>query len=197
MVGDDPWKVFYLFYDPMQNLYDRDLGRIPRLGAEEVLLEKNCRNTRAICEEMGKVCGTALSIPSDTPAGREVVYIDVRDEAEAASAVGEIIRRLADEERLLDLHEKLIVLGSHRYRHTRFHAFPRIKGCQYSIADGIDGHRRTVPYLTSMKFKGCERPIVILYDFDESDSNWTIPGNLYTAMSRATHLLYVVRRVRP
>ena len=42
-----------------------------------------------------------------------------------------------------------------------------------------------------MKFKGCEASVVILLDVDARDSRWDTTG-LYTAMSRATHLLIIL-----
>lgn len=197
MVGDSTEKTFYIFYDPRQNVYQRNLDCIPSFGIPDIILEKNCRNTRAICREMERHGGPAIHVPPDTPQGKDVVYRDAGSEDEAADIVRDIIKGLAKEEGLLDLHENLVVLGSHQYRHTPFHASPRIKGCQYSLANGLKGSNRSIPYLTSMKFKGCESPIVILYDVDPEDPHWAVPENIYTAMSRATHLLYVIRRARP
>ena len=58
------------------------------------------------------------------------------------------------------------------------------------ISDGSEAG--AVAYYTYMKFKGCEAKIVILLDVDDKDPRWNKNG-MYTAMSRATHQLIILR----
>ena len=195
MVGTGPENLFYVFYDPKQNVFQRNLDFIPDFGIGEILLSKNCRNTRAICHAMNDYSSTKIDVPADTPDGQDVVYRDVSSETEAAFQTREIIQKLA-KDKSLRLHENLIVLGAHRYQHTPFFKKPRVPCTKFEISNGIKSSRSSIPYMTSMKFKGCERQIVILYDIDQEDPHWAIPENVSTAMARASHLLYVVRRIR-
>ena len=50
-----------------------------------------------------------------------------------------------------------------------------------------------IPYFTYMKYKGCESDVVILLDVGENDKRWNDKG-LCTAISRARHLLYIIRK---
>ena len=45
-----------------------------------------------------------------------------------------------------------------------------------------------------MKFKGCEADVVIILDVDPSDERWVGEMGLYVAISRAQHMLYVLRK---
>jgi DNA helicase IV len=44
-----------------------------------------------------------------------------------------------------------------------------------------------------MRFKGCEADVVILIDVDLKDKNWNRSA-LYTAISRAKYLLYILNK---
>ena len=48
-----------------------------------------------------------------------------------------------------------------------------------------------IRYETYMRFKGCEADVVILLDVDLEDERWN-KNALYTAISRAKYLLYVL-----
>lgn len=59
-------------------------------------------------------------------------------------------------------------------------------------------HPSTAPneiyYCTYMKFKGSEAKAVILLDVSPDDPRWQHPRALYTAMSRARHLLVIIKK---
>ena len=57
------------------------------------------------------------------------------------------------------------------------------------MEDGPD----VIHYHTYMKFKGCEADAVILLDVDKTDPRWDATA-LYTAASRAKHLLYFINK---
>ena len=52
-----------------------------------------------------------------------------------------------------------------------------------------------IRYETYMRFKGCESDVVILLDVDPKDDRWS-KNALYTAISRAKFLLYVLYKTR-
>jgi hypothetical protein len=61
----------------------------------------------------------------------------------------------------------------------------------FTVVEGQSTKPNTIKYYTYMKFKGCESVVVILLDVDPADERWSGKG-LYTGMSRAKQLLYVV-----
>jgi len=48
-----------------------------------------------------------------------------------------------------------------------------------------------------MHFKGCEADVGILIDMDPKDDRWANKSALYTAVSRAKFLLYVLYKDKP
>lgn len=176
---------FYIFYDPDQNIFTRELN-IPDLGVPPVKLAVNCRNTKKIFEALAPCQTLAAAVPEDAPEGAEVREL----RGDSRGLLAQELERLIETEKLPV--EDVVVLGGHALEHTSLGDDPcagRFRLVERLVpAGGTD-----VAYFTYMKFKGCEAKAVILLDVDSSDERWSDRG-LYTAMSRAVHELVIIRR---
>ena len=179
-----PHTLFYVFYDPDQNIFREQLS-LPSMTLPPIDLTVNCRNTRRIHEAMEPYCTTGTRPAEGSPTGPEVRI-----------RTGEMRSLLAQElERLCKMPHAmqgdLVVLGGHSLDNTSLGTDHQVG--KYRLVETV-GELETndIRYLTYMKFKGCEANFVILLDVDENDPRWNHAG-LYTAMSRARHELVILK----
>ncbi len=178
---------FYIFYDPDQNLFGGDL-QFPIEG-EAIVLQYNCRNTRRICEAVLPHTQNDL-IPFDgSPEGAEVVEVRPADDSAKRRELSRLLHQLIREEGLKP--GNIIILGGHRFGSTFFKNDPVLGA--FKVVREFKGNKAAndIGYETHMRFKGLERDVVILFDVDLDDDRWQRRA-LYTAKSRARHVLYVV-----
>ena len=180
-----PHGIFYVFYDPDQNIF-RDSLTLPDFGIPPVALTKNCRNTKRIFEALEPYRTVKMTLLDHTPEGCEVV---VRT-GNCPEMLAEELGRLTSDDKLNP--SEIFVIGGHSLNHTSIDESGIVGDFHIVEQPKILG-KKEVPYYTYMKFKGCEAKVVILLDVDESDPRWNKAG-LYTAMSRATHRLIILKR---
>lgn len=178
--------LFYIFYDPDQNVFGTEMD-FPIQDAP-CLLEENCRNTKAICEYVGRHTSQPVRSMSRSPGGLPVEEYLLPSAAGRRRKVGAILHHLVNEEGLAP--ERIVILGGHRLEGTSLPPGSMAGG--FTVADGDEDAPGTIRYYTYMKFKGCEADAVILLDVNPSDARWSDRA-IYTTASRARHLLYVIR----
>ncbi|MBR0459180.1 MAG: NERD domain-containing protein [Victivallales bacterium] len=176
---------FYVFYDPDQNIF-QDTLNVPDFGIPPLVLTENCRNTRKILDAL-EPYKTVEMFPSEmTPYGSDVIVL----QGDCRELLGKELKRLCQDEQLRQ--SDIVVLGAHSLHHTvlggdnKCGEYTLVEQPQKSAA-------KQIAYYTYMKFKGCEANVIILLDFDENDPRWDSHGT-YTAMSRASHLLIILKR---
>ncbi len=180
--------AFYIFYDPDQNIFRNQL-HLPDFGMPPVVLTQNCRNTRRIFEALKPYYHTvSMTISERSPLGAEVITRigDCRENLLAE------LTRLVRQERVNPT--SIVILGGHSLAHTSIGESPCLG--EFQIVENPTGNRRAgdVAYYTYMKFKGCEAKVVILLDVEPGgDPRWDDAG-MYTAMSRASSVLIVLRK---
>ena len=182
-----PDGLFYVFYDPDQNIFREQLS-IPDFDGRcaRVRLMVNCRNTMNIYNAMRPYCSTGMVLSKDSPMG--TVVIERR--GDCRSLLLQEFERLFKEEQLV--REDVVVIGGHSLANSSLGESATVGA--YSLVEQPNSlHSKDVAYYTYMKFKGCESKVVILLDVDENDPRWNRNG-LYTAMSRAAHQLVILRR---
>jgi len=86
---------------------------------------------------------------------------------------------------------RIVILGAHSMENTCIGSNPVIG--MFRITETPEEGPNVINYRTYMKFKGCEADAVIIIDVDPADDRWAHHAALYTAISRAKHLLYVLR----
>ena len=184
LVRDDGF--FYIFYDCDQNLYGVDLD-FP-IDKEPFVLKDNCRNTRSIFDRLSTLTDRTMRLCPDAPGGEPVVEHTVPITSVRRRELGRILHDLVNNKGIE--RERIVILGGHSMQHTCIGDNP-VVGAFRVTETGEDGPN-VVQYRTYMKFKGCEADAVIVIDVDRDDERWASPAALYTAISRAKHLLYVL-----
>ncbi len=178
--------IFYIFYDPDQNVFNTEMD-FPIEGPPYVL-NRNCRNTRAICEYVAGYTPQPVLPMAGSPEGLPVEESVNPSPAGRRRKVGAILRHLLHEEGLDPEH--IVILGGHHLEGTSIPPGSRVG--DFTVVEGGGGGPGAISYYTYMKFKGCEADAVILLDVDPSDQRWSRQA-IYTTASRAKHVLYVVR----
>jgi len=184
LVKDDGF--FYIFYDPDQNLYGVDFD-LP-IDKEPFVLTDNCRNTSTIFERLTTLTDRTMRLCADAPVGEQIVERTIPNTAVRRREVGRIIHDLVNNREIE--RERIVILGGHSMRHTCIGDNPVIG--MFRISETGEDGPNVIQYRTYMKFKGCEADAVIVIDVDSCDERWAHPAALYTTMSRAKHLLYVL-----
>jgi len=177
---------FYIFYDPDQNLFGVDLD-LP-IDTEPFVLEDNCRNTRSIFDKLKPLTARKMRLPDEAPEGEPVVERTIRDAQVRRRQLGKILHDLVNNKGLE--RNRIVILGGHSMNHTCIGDNPMVGN--FRIAEAMEDGPNVVRYHTYMKFKGCEADAVIMLDVDRSDERWADPVSLYTTISRARHLLYIL-----
>ena len=175
---------FFVFCDPGQNIFHDELA-LPDFGPLQIVLKKNCRNTRNIFEAVKPYGPPDSECGEDSPAGAEVRELT----GDCRGLLASELNRLIGEEKVPA--SGIVVLGTHAMQNTSIGQDPVVGGVRIVSHPPEHGERNCVQYYTYMKFKGCEAPVVILLDVDPHDPRWNATG-LYTAMSRATHQLIIL-----
>lgn len=174
-----PEAHFLVFYDPAQNIFQRDLSALPAFPWPEATLTTNCRNTRAVFDTLRPYAPDTARPDPDAPPGDapETYAADTR--AGLRARLRAILERLVHAQRIPP--GDILLLGAHAlHRMALADILLRFPGLRY---------------YTYRKFKGLEAPVLILLDVTERDPLWNRPA-LYTAISRAIHTL-VILRLRP
>ena len=184
LVGEG--SPFYIFYDPDQNIFTREL-KLPDFGIPPVQLTKNCRNTKKIFEALKPYQSTASAILETAPEGADVHILH----GDGRRLLEQELERLAMTEQVP--LQDIVILGGHSLEHTSIGANPDV-GRFHIVNRTAKIGAMEIAYFTYMKYKGCESKVVILLDVDEADERWSNRNGIYTAMSRAVHQLVIIRK---
>lgn len=169
---------FLVFYDPAQNIFQRDLSALPEFPWPDACLTVNCRNTRGVFETLAPYApGDARPNPR-APEGEATEIYRAENRAALRARLGALLARLGAEG---VPPEDILLIGAH--------ARPRM---------GLEGVLAAYPgvrYYTYRKFKGLEAPVLIVLDVCDGNPLWDRAAR-YTAFSRAIHRLFVLELAR-
>jgi hypothetical protein len=180
-----PDSYFYIFYDPDQNLYKTEM-EFP-IKETPFELSDNCRNTRNILNILKHYTKAKMNPMHETPEGEQVHQFHGETERARRRHLRDIVVELTEEQKLKP--GDIAILGGHSLDKTFLTKDPHVGN--YIVKEGSEEGPNIIHYYTYMKFKGCEADAVILLDVDEKDERWS-DNALYTAISRAKHLLYII-----
>ena len=183
VVEDGP---FYIFYDPDQNIFTKEL-KLPDFGMPPVVLTKNCRNTKKIFEALRPYQTTASAVMDSAPEGADVHILH----GDGRRLLEQELERLVMQEQVP--LQDIVILGAHALEHTSIGGAPDVG--RFHIVDRLPKlGAMEIAYFTYMKYKGCESKVVILLDVDDDDARWADRRGINTAMSRAMHQLIILRK---
>jgi hypothetical protein len=185
LVKPEGW--FYIFYDPDQNLYNKEL-KLPELG-QPFVLNRNCRNTSEIFNVLKPFCSGEVKISDSAPAGSPVSEFKDADPEKRRDELGRFLNKIVKEGKIYE--SQIVIIGGHSLSNTCLGKKPVAGG--FAIVENGKPDIGRIPYFTYMKYKGCESDIVILLDVEDNDKRWNDKG-LCTAISRARHLLHIIRK---
>lgn len=187
MLSDHADGLLYVFLDENQDIYGRSAA-IPIKG-EPMLLDKNCRNTTAIHAAAYRYYrGARIEAPKI--AGAEVELLTAPDTDRQARAISALVTRFVSVEGVAP-HDIGVLLCDGRARSSFERALAATtipKTARWGHLEGYGPGSITVDSVA--KFKGLERPIIILWGLDACDpvADREI---LYVGMSRAKSLLFL------
>ena len=187
MLSDHADGLLYVFLDENQDIYGRSAA-IPIVG-EPMQLDKNCRNTTAIHAAAYRYY-RGVEIEAPRIAGGAVELLIAPDVARQAKAIAALVTRLVAEEGVAP-HDIGVLLcdGRDRASYERAlaaNSIPKAARWGHLEAYGLG----SVTVDTVARFKGLERPIIILWGLDQCDPV-ADRETLYVGMSRAKSLLFL------
>ncbi|MCH8034839.1 MAG: NERD domain-containing protein [Bacteroidetes bacterium] len=182
LVKDDGY--YYVFYDPDQNIFKSKL-KFPELKTP-FILNKNCRNTKKIFNELKTLASMEMRINSEAPEGSDIYRDELSNKTLLHNKLSQILHDLTTNQNLGE--DQIVILGTHQLGNTSLGDNTQVG--KFIIKENGPAGENTIPYYSCMKFKGLESDVVILLDYE--DERWQNPATRYTAISRAKHLLYIL-----
>jgi hypothetical protein len=173
------------FYDPMQNIYDREF--IDRMGFATVPLMVNCRNLGDIAREVNRVghIDTRIGLPGAT--GNVVTHL-VKDDREHDHVLSGILSKLVDQQRFKP-EDIVVLVPSEAKEYFREHTSIG-KFLMVFFEDYKGGNQ--IAWTTVPRFKGLESEVVIVCRVPSDGRDL---GKIrYVAYSRAKLLLHIIQQ---
>jgi DNA helicase IV len=182
-----PDSYFYIFFDPDQNLFKTEMD-FP-IKELPFILNDNCRNTQNIFNMLKSYTQTRMKFMDGTPEGAQVQHFSGNTDKQRWRHLRDIVEGLIEDQHIKPQH--IVIIGGHSMENTCLSREPKLGN--YTVTEGQGDGPNLIRYHTYMKFKGCEADSVILLDVDKTDPRWSDLA-LYTAISRAKHLLYIIHK---
>jgi hypothetical protein len=192
MVRETDWygakvKQLAVFFDPLQNLFDRPTNAagepvLPDRVLENctrVRLRHNCRNTKCIAKYIEMSTGELFPCMPGVPEGKPPVFYDMRNNWQSSNrALENLVRRLIDDG--FELSDIAI---------ARFHSAGQklaIQGVETTSKINVWNNGDAILYTTVRRFKGLEANALILFDIPEPGMEKSYSkSDHYVAISRA------------
>jgi len=183
-------RALYIFYDPDQNLYDRDL-QFP-IEANPYPLKENCRNTQIISRLCRAIIGNDQRPPGSAPEGELPTVLLTHSVQDQFNSIQQILDQLLKIEGLKQSQVALLLA----FGITDFSGFKGVNKCgKHPLTSSIKDWKseRGVLLESSKKFKGLEADVVILADMPTpGSSEFFTESDLYVSASRGKHRLYII-----
>ena len=191
LLQDETDGHFFIFYDPLQNLYlGQDLF-IPI--SDNFSLKKNCRNTRKIARKCGQIIKADIQVREKAAEGADCLDFIIESDDAQRQKCRQILRTWA---RDYNFRPSQIAILSPDKRQNKI-LIKETKQDGFLLTDDLKIWRENGGYYlnTIRSFKGLEADAVILYDIDPNkDLSYFSQSDLYVACSRAKLLLAVISR---
>jgi len=196
--GED---VLYVFHDPAQSIFRAD--QIGELGLIEFPLDFNCRNAQPIHAIVAPLAMGGLASEARRTDGRAPELIRAEGDAETVEALRVVLHRLVTDEHVAP--GSIAVLTGHGLEHSAVWKHRRY-GNQvlwngavgddgrlfgFAAADVPEPPPDVVLCESIRRFKGLERPVIVLLEVPRDDPE-RLERLLYIGASRARQHLVVI-----
>ena len=185
LLHDPDNGILYVFYDDNQALYTKH-SPIP-VDDPPYMLGQNCRNTRRIFEAVSRFYESQTQPEVLGPEGQPVEVIDYAGERAGEAALRKVLHRLLHEHHFKP--EEIAVLTARGAQTSRILG-KRLGNVQ--LTDQLSPQAGEVLATTIRRFKGLERPVVVLCEIDETLKPGRINSLMYVGASRAKAYLVVL-----
>ena len=183
----------YIFYDNNQNLYGGtgDFGGL--ISIPPIVLNQNCRNTKAIHETVAKFHNNPQSLVCYGPVGRKPDMIHYSGEDDLIRQVQKIVQKLVFEEHIRN--QDIVILTPRGEKNTKL--VPGLKLGTLTVTNQPANHPSKIQVTSIYKFKGLESRVVILTEIDHR-TTFNREMVMYVGCSRArTHLIILTDEDAP
>jgi len=192
--------VLYVFHDPAQAIYRDDV--VEQLGLTEYPLEINCRNPEPIHRLLIRLVGAGPTTVALREDGREPELIAAEDERSMLDALRKMLHRLRVEEDVAPWDIAVLtgakLEASAVWRQRQFGNEVLENPAVDHAGRHLGAAAHETPELPSdailcetiRRFKGLERPVIVLVELDPDDP-W-LTRRLYVGASRAQQHLVVI-----
>ena len=202
LLHDPADGVLWVFHDPGQALYRDD--RVAELGLDRLELFEDYRSPAPVAELAGRFYHGPTEPYAVTEAGRKPVIVAAEPGRDTVEAVRKQLHRLLEEEEIRPWHVAVLSgVSATRSEVWKKRRFGNVELWNGAIDEGgaslglpaeeipdTPPDAGIVQFETIRRFKGLERPVIILCELPESGER--LDQLLYTALTRATaHLVAV------
>ena len=203
LLFDGRQDVLYVFHDPAQALFREDA--VDGLGLDEYPLAINCRNAQPIHALIERFAGDGLSAEALRQDGRKPELIEADGPQATIKALQKVLHRLRVDEGVKPW-DMAVLTGARLEDSPVWHVPGRRFGNEVLGNPAVDDSGRSlgaaaqdVPELpddvilcdTIRRFKGLERPVIILVELSANDAKM-LDRLLYVGGSRARQHLVVI-----
>lgn len=174
---------FYVFFDDNQKVYARDGGFIIDLPQSRYYLTRNMRNTKAIHDSSRPWYSSPRLTRPTGPDGEPVSWRPVTSVKELRAGVTATLSDLTGLHKVDRRSIAVLTAGT-------VAGHPLVSGdrfCDLPFASADQSNGDSIVFDTVRRFKGLDRPVVIIVDADRL----TDPELIYVALSRPSVLLYI------
>lgn len=174
---------FYVFFDDNQKVYARDSGFLAELPQARYYLTRNLRNTKSIHDSSRPWYSSPRVSRPTGPDGEPVSWRSVANVKELRAGIAATLSDLLGTHKVDRRSIAVLTAGV-----TAGH--PLVEGrrlCDLPFLPADENSGDSLVFDTVRRFKGLDRPVVIVIDADRL----TDPELIYVALSRPAVLLYV------
>ncbi len=183
-LGDPDDGILYVFHDANQNLFSTE-GGAPE-GLTSFDLTENLRNTQTI-HALASRYYDGDDQRAVGPEGRPVEFIEANGEQAIRRELSKVLHHLIKDMQVPA--EDIAILSGHRPEKGPLAGLDRIGA--FELTESTDPEPGKVTFVTIHRFKGLERPVVVLLDIDSYIERAT-DEILYVGLTRARSHLVVI-----
>ena len=181
----DDKGCYYVFYDPLQNIY-LDGDQIPKEFGKPFKLSINCRNTQQIASHCSQLVNQPMPVSNDAPIGDKPEMFTVTSIQEAIAKLKEKVRSWYISSNLEPKQIAILV------EPALLEQIPdTIGNVVLSTNHDLWRLNKTILKESWKKFKGLEADAIVLIEIKQTRTPDSIAKN-YVARSRAKHLLTII-----